>query len=139
MTGRQPLAFEQRRHVEAADLDEQLHVNNVAYVRWVQDIALAHWRALASAATRAELAWVALRHEIDYLSPAVLDDEILVRTWVGPAEGLTFERHTEVLRARDGRPLARSRTLWAPVDARTGRPRRVSAEVRALFSAPQSD
>src|SRR5687768_14816630 len=104
--------FEQTLRVQPADLDEQAHVNNVVYVHWVQDIADAHWRALASPEVRAELAWVATRHEIDYLSPAVLGDEIVVRTRVGQAEGLTFERFTEIHRLADDRLLARSRTLW---------------------------
>lgn len=130
--------FELPVRVEPADLDEQAHVNNVVYVRWVMDAATAHWHALASPAMRAELAWVALRHEIDYLRPALLGDELVVRTRVGHAEGLTFERFAEILRARDGKPLARSRTLWAPVDPRTGRPRRVDAEVRAIFSAAEN-
>ena len=138
MTGRTSVGptFEQRRRVVAADLDEQNHVNNVVYVRWVQEIATAHWQALASEAMRAELAWVARRHEIDYLAPALLDDELRVHTRVGHAEGLLFERHTEIARIADGRILARSRTLWIPVDARTGRPRRVGPEVRALVSVP---
>src|SRR5215207_9277864 len=93
-------SFEQTLRVGAEDLDAQAHVNNVVYVRWVQDSAIAHWEALAPPEVRAELAWVALRHEIDYLSPAVLGDEILVRTRVGHAEGLSFERHTEIRRLR---------------------------------------
>lgn len=129
-----PAPFEHALRVAAADLDERRHVNNVVYLRWVQDVAIAHWRALASPAAQAEVAWVALRHEIDYLSPAVLGDELVARTWVGRAEGLSFERFTEIRRAGDGRVLARARTLWCPVDARSGRPRRVSAEVRAHFS-----
>jgi acyl-CoA thioester hydrolase len=127
-------SFEQTLRVVEADLDDQAHVNNVVYVRWVQDVATEHWRALTSEKTRAELGWVTLRHEIDYLSPAVLHDEVVVRTRVGHAEGLTFERWTEVRRLHDDRLLARSRTLWCPVDPRTGRPRRVSAAVRELFS-----
>lgn len=127
-------AFEQVVVVEAADLDERAHVNNVVYVRWVQEIATAHWRALAPTEALAEIAWVALRHEIDYLAPAVLGDELLLRTWVGAAERLAFERFTEIRRTADARVLAKARTLWCPVDARTGRPRRPGAEVRALFS-----
>ena len=127
-------SYERTLRVGPEDLDEQAHVNNVVYVRWVQEVATEHWLALAPPAARAELAWVALRHEIDYLSPALLGDDLVVRTTVGHAEGLTFERHTEIRRARDGKLLARSRTLWCPVDPRTGRPRRVGAEVRALFS-----
>ncbi len=129
--------YEQRRKVVEADLDEQAHVNNVVYVQWVMDIATAHWEALASPEIRAELAWVARRHEIDYLAPAVLGDEVLVKTRVGPAAGLTFERLTEIVRAADGRALVRSRTLWVPIDVRTGRPRRISDEVRALVAEPE--
>ena len=101
----------------------------------MNDVAVAHWQAAASADARATIAWVALRHEIDYLGAALLGDEILLRTWVGPADGLLFERNTEVRRAADDRVLARVRTRWCPVDATTGRPRRVPAEVRGQFSA----
>ena len=128
--------FELSRRVESADLDERQHVNNVVYVQWVQDAASAHWRALAPPGALAETAWVALRHEIDYLKPAVLGDEIAITTWVGVAEGLSFERFTEMRRRSDDVLLARARTLWCPVDAKTGRPRRVSAEVRARCSVP---
>ena len=120
--------------VGAADLDEREHVNNVVYVRWVQEAAAAHWALLAPEGASAKIAWVALRHEIDYLSPAMLGDAIVIRTWVGVAHGLSFERFTEIRRGADARVLARARTLWCPVDARTGKPQRVSAEVRALVS-----
>ena len=129
-----PLVYELARRVNAEDLDELAHVNNVVYVSWVQEIATAHWRALAPPEALEQLAWVARRHEIDYLARAVLGDAIVLRTWVGVADGLQFERHTEVRHA-DGRLLARARSLWVPIDPRTGRPRRPSAEVRALFSA----
>jgi acyl-CoA thioester hydrolase len=129
--------YEQRVRVQTADLDALEHVNNVVYLRWVQDIATAHWFAMAPDDARENIAWVARRHEIDYLAPAVLDDELILRTWVGEAQGLTFERFTEIRRA-DGHVLARARTLWVPVDRTTGRPRRVSSEVRALFSAARS-
>ena len=130
--------YEYTLRVGAPDLDERAHVNNVVYLRWVQDAASAHWARLAPDGARDEIAWVALRHEIDYLSPALLDDEIVVRTWVGVAQGLSFERFTEIRRREDGRVLARARTLWCPVDARTGKPQRVSAEVRARVSVPAS-
>ena len=124
------------RHVEADDLDERAHVNNVVYLRWVQDAAAAHWSVLAPEGASEEIAWVALRHEIDYLKPALLGDEIAIMTWVGVAEGLSFERLTEIRRRSNDVVLARARTLWCPVDSRTGRPRRVSAEIRARCSVP---
>lgn len=127
--------FELTRRVQPADLDERAHVNNVVYVQWVQDAAAAHWATLAPNGALEETAWVALRHEIDYLKPAVLGDEITIVTWVGVAEGLSFERFTEMRRA-DARVLARARTLWCPVDARTGKPQRVRGEIRARCSVP---
>lgn len=131
-----PAAYELRRRVEPADLDELAHVNNVVYLQWVQEIAIAHWNAIAPDEDRETLAWVARRHEIDYLSPAMLGDTIVVRTWVGEARGLVFERFTEIRRAEDGRVVARAKTEWVPIERASGRPRRVSPAVRALFSAP---
>ena len=125
--------FEQAIKVAASDLDELDHVNNVVYLRWVQDIATAHWTSIAPRDALDSIAWVARRHEIDYLSAAVLGDDLLLRTWVGVADGLTFERLTEICRA-DGHIIAKARTLWVPIDRRSGRPRRVSDEVRRLFS-----
>jgi acyl-CoA thioester hydrolase len=117
-----------------ADIDEQNHVNNTIYLRWVQEVATAHWRALASSEVQAAIGWVVLRHEIDYKMPATLDDEIVLRTWVGKATRLTFERFTEIRRASDRQILSQARTLWCPIDMRNGRPMRVPGEVRAQFS-----
>jgi acyl-CoA thioester hydrolase len=126
--------FEMTVPVLPRDIDEQNHVNNTVYLRWVQDVATAHWRALASAEAQAAIAWVVLRHEIDYKTPATLDDEIVLRTWVGKASRLTFERFTEIRRKSDRQLFSQARTLWCPIDVNTGRPTRVSAEVRARFS-----
>ena len=117
------------------DIDEQNHVNNTVYLRWVQDVATAHWRAVAGAEAQETIGWVVLRHEIDYKGPATLGDEMVLRTWVGKATRLTFERFTEIRRNRDGRLLSEARTLWCPIDAQSGRPVRVSEEVRSQFSS----
>jgi acyl-CoA thioester hydrolase len=116
------------------DIDEQNHVNNTVYLRWVQEIAAAHWRAVASPEAQDRIGWVVLRHEIDYKAPAGLGDDVELTTWVGKATRLTFERFTEIRRKRDGQLLSKARTLWCPIDPRTGRPVRVSAEVQGQFS-----
>ncbi len=128
-----PATFEQAITVTAEDLDELHHVNNVVYLRWVQDVATAHWTAIAPREALETVAWVARRHEIDYLSAATLGEELVARTWVGQAEGLTFERLTEIRRA-NGQVIARARTLWVPISRVTGKPARVGEDVRALFS-----
>jgi acyl-CoA thioester hydrolase len=126
--------FEMIIPVLPGDIDEQNHVNNTVYLRWVQDVATAHWRAVASPKAQETIGWVVLRHEIDYKGPATLGDEMVLRTWVGKATRLTFERFTEIRRNRDGRLLSEARTLWCPIDAQSGRPVRVSEEVRSRFS-----
>ena len=120
--------------VQPGDIDGQNHVNNTVYLRWVQNVATAHWESLASAEAQDAIGWVVVRHEIDYKLPANLGDEIVLRTWVGEASRLKFERFTEVLRKSDRRLLAQARTLWVPIDSKTGKPVRVPADVRARFS-----
>ena len=124
--------------VRPADIDELGHVNNVIYLRWVQEAATAHWLADATAADQAALRWVVVRHEIDYKRAAFLQDSVIARTWVGTASRHRFERHTELVRAADRRLLARARTVWCPIDAATGRPKDVSAEVMARFSTAEA-
>jgi acyl-CoA thioester hydrolase len=129
-----PEPFELAIQVAPADIDELGHVNNVTYLRWVQEAAVAHWRAVAPPADQAQLLWIVVRHEIDYRQPAYLGDQILATTWVGAASRIKFERHTAILRATDRSLLAKARTVWCPIDVGTGKPTSVSAEVRACFS-----
>jgi acyl-CoA thioester hydrolase len=124
--------------VADADIDRQGHVNNVAFVRYVQDAAAAHWNAIAPAEVRAAFAWVVRRHEIEYLRPGSPGDELHVRTWVGEPSGATWDRFTEVLRAGEDRPLVTARTIWVLLDAATGRPRRVDPNLVACFAGPDT-
>jgi acyl-CoA thioester hydrolase len=120
--------------VMSGDIDEQNHVNNTVYLRWVQEVATAHWRAVASTYAQESIGWVVLRHEIDYKTPACPGDDVVLRTWVDKATRLTFERFTEIRRSSDGQLLSTARTLWCPINAQTGRPVRVPVEVREQFS-----
>jgi len=122
--------------IDQSDIDVMGHVNNVVYLRWVQEAAVAHWSARATPDQQKKWKWVVVRHEIDYKRPAQYGEKIIARTWVGQATDLTFERHTEILRAGDRKLLARARTLWCPVNAQGGKPSRVDEDVRKRFSVP---
>lgn len=126
--------FETTVSVKPGDIDGQNHVNNTVYLRWVQEVATAHWQTIAASEAQEGIGWVVLRHEIDYKAPACMGDEVVLRTWVGKATRLTFERFTEMFRSSDGQLLSKARTLWCPINAQTGRPVRVSPEVRKQFS-----
>jgi acyl-CoA thioester hydrolase len=129
-----PAAFELAVRVPDSDIDTQGHVNNVAFVRYVQDAAAAHWRAVAPADVQAAVAWVVRRHEVDYLKPGLPSDELAIRTWVGEPSGATWERFTEVTRAADGTVLVKARTVWVLLDAATARPRRIDARLTGCFT-----
>mgnify|MGYP005840635439 CR=1 FL=1 len=128
--------FEMPISVAPSDIDELGHVNNVVYVRWVQEVAIAHWQSEAPANDKAKLRWVVVRHEIDYKHPAYEDDEIIATTWVGTATRTTFRRYTEIVRAKDRKVFARALTFWVPIDTSTGKLTTVSADVRSKFSVP---
>lgn len=120
--------------VADADMDRQGHVNNVAFVRYIQDIAIAHWRSVASAEVQTAYTWVVRRHEIEYLRPAFAGEELLLRTWLGEPSGATWERFTEILRGSEDKPLVTARTVWVLLDAATNRPRRVDAAMVAQLA-----
>ena len=114
-------------------IDELGHVNNAVWVQWIQQIAVAHWHAIADPAHDGAYFWVVTRHEIDYLRAAFEGDQVVGRTWVGDApKGARFDRHVEFT-GRDGRVCVRARTSWAIIDRASGRPIRVPPEVISPF------
>ena len=115
---------------QAADIDELGHVNNIVYLRWVQDVATAHWRAVARAADIDRFIWVVTRHEIDYLRATLVGEVLTLTTWVGTPRGARFDRFVEIVGA-DGTLRARATTIWALVDTHSNRAVRVPVEVAA--------
>jgi len=116
-------------------IDELGHVNNAVWVQWIQQVAVAHWDSVSSPEHRDAYYWVVVRHEIDYLRPAVEGDALIARTWVGEApKGARFDRYVEFT-GSDGKICVRSRTDWAIIDKALGRPIRVPPEVIAPFVA----
>ena len=125
--------FEMGFEATDAEIDELGHVNNAAWVRWIQDVATAHWYATADPAYADAYVWVVVRHEIDYLRGLGPGGRVTARTWVGEApSGARFDRHVEFV-GEGGRVHVRARTTWAMLDRATGRPLRIPAEVVAPF------
>lgn len=116
----------------AADIDELGHVNNTVYVRWIQDVATAHWQAVARPEDIARFVWVVSRHEIDYLRPTLEGETVTLTTWVGTPKGARFDRFVDITDSA-GKLRVRALTIWALIDQSTGRAVRVPAEVAAPF------
>ena len=94
--------------VPAEAVDGNRHVNNVAYVQWMQDAALAH--SAATGCTRMTEAlgatWVARMHRIEYLSPGFAGEAITVLTWVADFRKVRSLRRYKIIRAADQKVLA---------------------------------
>jgi acyl-CoA thioester hydrolase len=128
--------FSQRFSVDAADIDELGHVNNIVYLRYAQEIAIAHWRARASEEMVANYVWVVMRHEVDYRAALTLGDDIEVRTWVDDApQGAAWARFVEIRKASGDKPAAQIKSNWALLDAATRRVKRVPQEIVTRFLA----
>ena len=128
----------------AEHIDFMGHVNNAIWLNWVQDLAGAHWEAVAPAAHQAAYLWVVTRHEIDYRGNISEGESVIGETRIeqGP-KGARFERLVDFFRAQDGEPVGKPivsvRSNWAMIDKATGRILRIPAEVAAPFVARNPD
>jgi acyl-CoA thioester hydrolase len=125
-------------------IDRQGHVNNVAYVQWMQDVAIAHFAATGGVDLMHDVGgtWVARSHRIEYLRPAFAGDRVEATTWVASLRRVRSLRRYAFTRAPDGKTLARGETDWVFVNAETGRPSSIPEAIKHLFTlvpdGPQS-
>ncbi|MCA9048827.1 MAG: acyl-CoA thioesterase [Planctomycetaceae bacterium] len=121
--------------VTADVIDGNGHVNNVVYVQWMQDAAVAHFRSRIDDALMKSLGctWVARSHQIEYLLPAVENDDIEVRTWIVNWRRVRSVRRYRFIRCSDQQIVARGETDWVLINADTGRPMSVPDPIRNAF------
>jgi acyl-CoA thioester hydrolase len=125
------MSFSHSFLVNKEHLDEQNHVNNVVYVQWIQDVAVAHWQKVASPQAQENFTWFLLRHEIDYKQQAFEGEEITATTWVGRATKVTCERFTEIKRGET--LLVQAKSNWCMLNSVTKKPARINEEIREQF------
>ncbi|WP_439153274.1 acyl-CoA thioesterase [Winogradskyella sp.] len=125
--------FEKTHVVTTDDLDELKHVNNVRYVQWVQDIAEEHWLKNATKAITDNYFWVLVSHHIDYKNQAVLNDELVLKTFVTKSEGVSSIRQVEITNTSNNRLIVTSETKWCFMSTESKRPTRIPLEVASLF------
>lgn len=117
--------------IEPADIDFMGHVNNAAYLKWVQDAVIGHWQKLAPAEAVARHLWVALKHEITYRKPAFLDDEVVAAVVLEKVEGARAFYGTLIKRGEE--VLAEVKSSWCCLDAATRRPARIAKDIASHF------
>ena len=136
-----PQVHEYEIEVDASLIDGNGHVNNVEYVRWMQEAAVRHAdeRGLTAATRTAGATWVVRSHRVEYLRPAVAGDRVRVTTWVADFRRAFSLRRYRFVRVSDGELLAKGETDWVFVDVARGRPRSVPAELMSLFEVAPPD
>jgi len=128
--------FQHRFSVTVESIDFNRHANNIEYLRWMQEVAIAHSTELGWPMQRyleERCSWVIRSHFIEYLRPARLDDNILLLTWVTDMSERDSTRSYQFMREQDHQILARAETVWVFVDTRVGLPRRIPQTVRQAF------
>ncbi|WP_298953846.1 thioesterase family protein [uncultured Nonlabens sp.] len=124
--------FEKKRTVAIEEIDDLDHVNNVVYVQWANDIATEHWTTVATPEMLDNFDWVMLKHCIEYKKAAVLGDKILIKTQVGRATNVRYERFIEIYKESTMDLLVTTTSDWCAID-KNGRPVKISQEMRDLF------
>jgi acyl-CoA thioester hydrolase len=120
---------------QPTDIDENGHVSNLVYLRWVLDVAVSHSEAVGWPHARylqTGAVFVVRRHEIDYFASAMAGDRLQLITHIESWSAATSLRRTRIV--RDGKDLARCLTTWAFIGL-NGRPRRIAADVVEAFRA----
>lgn len=137
-----PEIYHHHHTVDPAEIDGLGHVNNVCYVSWMQDAAVAHSSAQGWTPQRyheAGFGWVARSHSIEYRSPAYVNERIVIRTWVSEMQRASSVRRFEILRESDRILLASARTNWAFVRVADHRITRIPAEIAEAFIVVTGD
>jgi acyl-CoA thioester hydrolase len=116
-------------------VDRNGHVNNVEYVRWMQDVAVLHSDAAGGtrAMHRSGATWVVRSHKIEYLNPTYAGEKVTALTWVEAFRRVRSLRRYRFLRTDDDTLLAEGETEWVFVDAETGKPKKIPPEIERLF------
>lgn len=124
--------------VEPAHIDVMRHTNNVVYLQWLEKVAWSHSSQLgldAAAYERLGHGMVARRHELDYLQPTFLGEDIILGTWLLYCDRLSTHRAYQFVRARDGQTVFRGRTHWVCVDINEGKVRRMPPDFYTAYHA----
>ncbi|WP_055442239.1 acyl-CoA thioesterase [Lacinutrix himadriensis] len=126
--------FEFSVTVTNEDLDEFNHVNNIRYIQWIQDIAKAHWKQIATEDIYNSYFWVVKKHIVDYKASAHLYDEVKITTKFMDAQGATAKSIIEMHNNSTQKILLKAETTWCLMAKQTKRPTRVTKEIDAILN-----
>ena len=130
--------------VPATVIDANGHVNNVQYVQWMQDAAIAHSTELGWSQERYASqgrTWIIRNHTIEYFHSAYAGETITILTWVSTFEKIRSLRKFKFYRGATNTVLATAATLFIFCDLQTGKPLSIPKEVQQAYTvvAPEDE
>ena len=128
--------FRHQVAIVPADIDHMGHVNNAVYLKWVQDAVVDYWRSVAPPEAVAKHLWVALKHEITYLRPTFLQDNVVAEVIAEKVEGARAMFTTVVRRGEE--VLSEIKSSWCCLDSASLRPARLARDIVARFLPPSA-
>jgi acyl-CoA thioester hydrolase len=138
VTTRVPRIYLKRFVVPDDAMDRQGHVNNLAYVAWMQDVAIEHSAAAGWPMERylaLGAGWVVRSHFVEYLLPVVAGQRMAIYTWVPEFTQRSTPRRYFFVREDDRQLVARAETRWVFVDLTTGRRRPLPDDLLTAFES----
>ncbi len=116
-------------------IDENGHLNNVTYIRWMQDIAIAHANHTLCTAETAKVSatWIVRSHKIEYLRPAFEGERLILFTWIANIRRVRSQRKYQFSRPSDQTLIATGETNWVFVNKETGKPLAIPPAVVNAF------
>ncbi|MEM9256784.1 MAG: thioesterase family protein [Pseudomonadota bacterium] len=121
-----------------AEADGYGHINNSAYLRWLDECVWDHCLAVdmpPERCRRLDRGFAVTRHEILYLRAAYPGDELAIGNWVTRNDGkLRAQRQFQIIRVHDSTTLLRATSDYICTTLSTGKPIRQPPEFRTVFS-----
>jgi acyl-CoA thioester hydrolase len=125
--------FSHRIEVRFRDCDPLGHVNNAAYLTYLEQARLYYWRSrwgFGAENLSASPGVIMARAEIDYRLPARYGQTLEVRIDLAAVGRTSFTYDYEIL-DEQGQTVASARTVQVMYDYATGRPVPIPADIRA--------
>ncbi|HLA78139.1 MAG TPA: thioesterase family protein [Vicinamibacteria bacterium] len=121
--------------VRFRDLDALGHVNNAAYLTYLESARLAYWQQATGRSGLPAFDMMLARAEIDYRAPISLGDPLEVGVRCASMRRSSFVLEFEVVHRTSGRLLAEARKVLVHYDHQAGRSKELPLDLRERILA----
>ncbi len=121
--------------VRFRDMDAMGHVNNAVYLTYLEMARVGYYNHLFGLSKPEDFPFILARVEIDFRSPLVLGEGLLVGIRVSRVGNKSFHFEYELREEKSGRLVAEARSVQVMYDYKTGQTMPVPPEFRRTLEA----